>query len=172
MIENLNEPGNPFTKYFINNNNNNIMPSDIESIIKNYTINDIDSTIKKLKTFYDKLLSIEIYNSTTIPLATPKQCHITDVKFGEWFYPYIWINIFKYCNLKVGDVVSNAYKYEYELVDSVRIFKEDLYILNYRNDTNTIYICYEEDAKDIDVLFSLIHAARVAHSIRQFELWG
>uniref|UniRef100_A0A0A9WZP3 Spectrin beta chain, erythrocyte n=1 Tax=Lygus hesperus TaxID=30085 RepID=A0A0A9WZP3_LYGHE len=181
MLENLHEVGNPFAKQFFRMDQITVEPPpDVVQLMEQYSggsTNTLQPMEQEISTLFQNWINTcAVQHSTGVDtamlMATPKQCHARDIFFGEWFHPYVWTKVFGYCDVRIGDVISNVFRYEYELVDSVRTFKEDLYLLHYRNDTRTIHICYEEDAADTDVLFSLIHATRVAHAVRQLELWG
>lgn len=80
----------------------------------------------------------------TLRLPSPLDCHATDKWFGEWFYPREWQKHLGLCEVKMGALASEAFESENELMEALNVFSDELYLLNYRTDTNSIYICFEE----------------------------
>jgi hypothetical protein len=111
-----------------------------------------------------------LHTSPVLELPSPQECHKTDQWFGEWFYPTQWTKEMHHPKLVLGEEISHSVKTETQLLQLLRIYANELFILTYVQSTHTIYISYHDDASDADVLVSMLQAVKLSRNLKYPEL--
>lgn len=107
--------------------------------------------------------------SAVLQMPSPTVCFATDTRFGEWFYPSDWKKL-GYPNVVLGDEVAKALRTEEEINGAIQIYGNELYLLVYRKEDNTIYVSYEDNCTDEDVLLSMLQATKLAYNLVNMDV--
>lgn len=100
------------------------------------------------------LLSEEWLSTNTIP--TMRQLKSKEIWFGEFIHPS-----FKAARIEMGNPVSEAFTNMEGLQQALKVFSEEMYLLDIVESSGSIAIVYKQDAGTQVVMKSVLHAVKL-----------